>query len=130
MAKAKKRQPFTMENNFDKVIAKIEDKPYKVMNILGQTLTKEIRTNIKNNKSSSRRGMLARSLGFWARKQEKDLQIGFKMSIVANPQGVGPGIVGDMITRQIDDPIKPVVLKNVGLIQQSIAKALDEIRKE
>jgi hypothetical protein len=123
------RKPFTFENNFDKVIAKIQEKPAKVMNILGQTLTKEIRANIRAS-GSSRRGMLAHSLGYWARKNEKDLQIGFKMSILANKQGVGPGIVGDMITRQIDDPIKPVVIKNKDMIVKAIAEALDEIRRE
>jgi hypothetical protein len=52
------------------------------------------------------------------------------MSIVANAQEVGPGIVGDMITRKEQDPIFPVVLKNVDLIVQTIAEALDEIRRE
>jgi hypothetical protein len=123
------RKPFTFENNFEKVRDKVREKPYKVMNILGQTLTKEIRANIKGS-NSSRRGMLAHSLGYWARKKERDLQIGFKMSIVANAQEVGPGIVGDMITRKEQDPIFPVVLKNVDLIVQTIAEALDEIRRE
>ena len=123
------RKPFTFENNFEKVREKVREKPYKVMNILGQTLTKEIRANIKSS-GSSRRGMLAHSLGYWARKKERDLQIGFKMSIVANTQEVGPGIVGDMITRKEQDPIFPVVLKNVDLIVQTIAEALDEIRRE
>lgn len=123
------KKPFTFENNFDKVIDKIREKPAKVMNVLGQTLTKEIRANI-NSSGSSRRGLLSRTLGSWARKQEKDLQIGFKMSIEANAQGARPGIVGDMMTRKEQDPIYPVVLKNKDLIVQTIAEALDEIRKE
>ena len=99
------------------------------MNIIGSNLTREIKSEIKSSKSS-RRGMLASSLGYWARKQERDLQIGFKMSIVANKQEVGPGIVGDMITRKEPDPILPVVKKNVDLIVSLIGQALDEIRKE
>lgn len=74
--------------------------------------------------------MLISSLGYWARKKERDLQIGFKMSIVENPSDVGPGIVGAMITRQEQDPILPVVKKNIDLIQELIGKALDEIRRE
>lgn len=123
------RKPFEFVNNTEKVIEKIKEKPSKVLNIIGQNLVKETKSNIKAS-SSSRRGMLAHSIGYWARKQERDLQIGFKMSIVANAQKVGPGIVGDMITRKEPDPILPVVKKNVDLIVQLIGKALDEIRRE
>ena len=123
------RKKFEFINNKDKVIEKIKEKPTKVMNLIGSNLTREIKQEIKSSKSS-RRGMLASSLGYWARKQERDLQIGFKMSIVANAQEVGPGIVGDMITRKVSDPILPVVKKNVNLIVELIGKALDEIRKE
>lgn len=123
------RKKFEFINNTDKVIEKIKEKPTKVMNLIGSNLTREIKSEIKSSKSS-RRGMLASSLGYWARKQERDLQIGFKMSIVANAQEVGPGIVGDMITRKEPDPILPVVKKNVDLIVSLIGQALDEIRKE
>jgi hypothetical protein len=123
------RKPFEFVNNTEKVIEKIKEKPSKVLNIIGQNIVKETKANIKSSKSS-RRGMLAHSIGYWARKKERDLQIGFKMSIVANPQKVGPGIVGDMITRKEPDPILPVVKKNVDLIVKLIGEALDEIRRE
>lgn len=123
------RKPFEFINNTDKVIEKIKEKPYRVMNLIGSNLVRETKTNIKASKSS-RRGMLASSIGYWARKKERDLQIGFKMSIVANPSDVGPGIVGDMITRKEEDPILPVVKKNIDLIQRLIGEALDEIRRE
>lgn len=123
------RKKFEFINNTDKVIEKIKEKPTKVMNLIGSNLTREIKSEIKSSKSS-RRGLLASSLGYWARKKERDLQIGFKMSIVANKQKVGPGIVGDMITRKEPDPILPVVKKNVDLIVSLIGQALDEIRKE
>jgi len=122
------RKAVTLESNFDKVIAKIEETPGRVMNVLGQMLTREIRSNIKSS-DSSRRGMLAHSLGYWARKKEKDLQIGFKMSIGAIGKPSFPGIVGQMMTQQEPDPIKPVVIKNKDLIVMTIAKALDEITK-
>lgn len=126
---AKKKAPFTLESNVEKVIEKIEEKPQRVMNIIGQNITKEVRANFKQSRSS-RRGMLSRSLGYWARRNEKDLQIGYKMSIVANEQGAGPGIVGDMIRKSEPDYIKDVVIKNKDIIVDLIGKALDEIRKE
>lgn len=121
MAK-KKKAPFTFESNVDKVIVKIEEKPGKVMNIIGQNLVREIKATTMKSQFHQRRAILTKTLGYWARKQEKDLQIGFKMSI--------PGIVGRMITGAEQDPIKPVVVKNAELIQDMIAKAIDEINKE
>lgn len=123
------KKPFTFENNFSKVITKVQEKPYSVMNILGSTLTKEIRANIRSS-SSSRRGLLSKGLGFWARKKEKDLQIGFKVSIGALGKPSFPGIVGLFMSKKEEDPIMPVILKNKELILETIAKSLDEIRSE
>lgn len=117
-----KREPFTFESNLGKVITKIQEKPQKVMNTIGQNLVREVKSTTMKSQFHQRSAILTKTLGYWARKQEKDLQIGFKMSI--------PGIVGRMITGQEEDPIKPVVVKNAQLIQDMIAVALDEIRKE
>lgn len=125
-----RRKHFTLESNLDKVIAKIEEKPEKVMNIIGSSLAKEIRSTTLKQNYNTRYKMIAKSLGYWARKQEKDLQIGFKMSILANKYGVGPGITGGIMSGQEPDPIKPVVVQNADLIKQLIGTALDEIRKE
>ena len=59
-----------------------------------------------------------KSLGYWARKKERDLQIGFKI-FLCTFCFVGEG-----------DPIKPVVKKNAELIRRMIAEAIDEINKE
>jgi len=118
----KAKAAFTFESNTEKVIAKIQEKPVKVMNIIGATLVKEIRSTTMKTQFHQRRSILSKTLGYWARKKEKDLQIGFKMSI--------PGIVGRMITRAEEDPIKPVVIKNADLIKSMIAQAIDEINKE
>jgi len=118
----KKRQPFTFESNLDYVIPKIEEKPARVMNIIGQQLVREIKATTLNSQFHARRGILKKTLGYWARRREKDLQIGFKLSI--------PGIVGKMMTGQEQDPIKPVVVKNAELIKEMIGKAIDEIRGE
>lgn len=116
------RKAFEFENNTEKVIKKIQEKPEKVMNIIGQNLVKEIKATTMKTQFHQRSKILTKTLGYWARKQEKDLQIGFKMSI--------PGIVGKMITGSEADPIKPVVVKNAELIKSMIGEALDEIRKE
>ena len=118
----KARQPFTFDSNLEKITAKIQEKPGKVMNIIGQNLVREIKATTMKSQFHQRKGILTKTLGYWARRNEKDLQIGFKMSI--------PGIVGKMITGAEQDPIKPVVVKNAQVIQDMIAVALDEIRKE
>lgn len=121
MAK-KSKAPFEMESNLEKIIEKIQEKPNKVMNTIGQNIVKEVKATTMKTQFHQRRKILAKTLGYWARKNEKDLQIGFKMSI--------PGIVGRMITGAESDPIKPVVVKNADTIQKLIGTALDEIRKE
>ena len=125
-----KRKPFTLESNIPKVIKKIEEKPFRVMNIIGLSLVKEIKATTLKSQYNTRSKMLAGSLGYWARKREKDIQIGFKMSITKNAYGAGPGIVGGIMSGRERDPLKPVVLKNAKIIQDMIAVALDEIRKE
>ena len=117
------RKPMTFESNLDKVIVKIQEKPYKVMNIIGQQLVREIKSTTLKSQFNHSRIMYTKSIGYWARKQEKDLQIGFKLSIM-------PGLVGKIITGQTPDPLKPVVVKNAELIKSLIGQALDEIRKE
>ena len=118
----KAKTPFTFESNLAKVSIKIQEKPQKVMNVIGQNLVREIKATTMKSQFHQRKSILTKSLSYWARKNEKDLQIGFKMSI--------PGIVGRMITGAESDPRKPVVVKNAELIKQMIATAIDEINKE
>lgn len=108
------KKKFTWESNIDKVVARIQETPEKVLNIIGSTLTKEIRGTI----DKKRTGRLKMSLGYWARKKEKDLQIGFKIFYAPFVYGNEP------------DPIKPIVVKNKDLIVDSIAQAIDQINKE
>ncbi|MDD3984091.1 MAG: hypothetical protein PHE11_02880 [Candidatus Omnitrophica bacterium] len=115
MAK-KKREPFTFESNLNKVVPRIEESPYRVLNIIGQTLVKEVRGTLRQY-YRRRTGKLDKSLGYWARKKEKDLQIGFKIFYA-------PFVLDH------NDPLKPVVEKNKYIIQDMIAKAIDEINKE
>lgn len=114
-----KKEPFTMESNLDKITEKIHEKPHKVMNILGQKLVREIKPKIPKDQ-----GDLRKSIGYWARKDEKDLQIGWYKK---PSRGV---FYSHIIMGWEKDPIKPAVIKNKDLIQKLIGEALDEIRKE
>ena len=124
-----KRQPFTIDSNLDKIILKIEEKPYRVMNELGKTLTREMRNTTMKSMYDSRTKILSKMLGYWARKKERDLLIGFKVGVDKNPYGAGPALFGDMITGH-KDPIKPVVQKNLQNIADLITVALQEIDKD
>lgn len=107
-----KKEAFKFESNLDKISAKMEEVPEKVLNVIGQALVREIKPNVPK-----RTGRLKKSLGYWARKYEKDLQIGFKLFYA-------PWVF------KHDDPIKPVVVKNAQLIADMIKKAIDEIGKK
>lgn len=113
---AKKKEPFTFESNLHKVVPKIEEEPYRVLNVIGQNLVKEIRGTLRQF-TKKRSGNLDKSLAYWARKKEKDLQIGFKIFYA-------PFVLEN------DDPLRPVVVKNAELIKQMIAKAIEEINNE
>lgn len=105
------RKAFEFESNLDKIIPRIEKAPHKVLNEIGRNVAREARTKVPR-----RSGLLKKSLQYWARKREMDLQIGFK-------QFYAPFVY------EHEDPIKPVVVKNKDLIQQLLAKALNEIGK-
>ena len=107
----KKKEPFTFESNLALIVPKIQDAPYKVLSVIGRNLVKEIKPHV-----AKRTGKLRKSLSYWARKQEKDLQIGFK------------SFYAPFVYRK-DDPIKPVVLKNAGIIKDMIKVAMNEIGK-
>ncbi|MGB4661885.1 MAG: HK97 gp10 family phage protein [Mobilitalea sp.] len=107
-----KKEAFTFESNLDKITAKLEEVPEKVLNVIGQNIVKEVRPNVPKQS-----GRLKKSLGYWARKTEKDLQIGFKLFYAP-------------FVFKHSDPIKPVVVKNAQLIADMIKTAIDEIGKK
>lgn len=125
-----KKDPFKFESNLEYVKEKLDEKPRRVLNVIGQQLVREIRANELKSNYNQRTKILSKTLGYWARKQERDLQIGFKISIEKNIAGAGPGIVGGIMTGSEPDPLKPSVLRNKDLITRLIGEALDEIRKE
>lgn len=111
MAKSK----VTFESNLDKITEKVQEKPYRVLNVIGQYLVKEIRPKTKKRQGG---GLLRKSLSYWARKKEKDLQIGFKI------------FYSHFVYDRNTDPMKPVVVNYIDEIQSLIGQALDEIRSE
>jgi hypothetical protein len=118
------RKAFTMESNVDKIIEKIQEKPYTVMTKIGMSLSKEIQGTLPRKS-----GLLRESLSYWARKKEKDLQIGFYLDKKLR-SGRAAAFYSNVIFGKQNDPIKPVVVKNAELIKQLIGAALDEIRSE
>lgn len=121
---ATKKAPFTMESHLDEIILKIQEKPYMVMNKIGAALVKEIKPTLPKKS-----GRLRASVGYWARKDEKDIQVGF----YGRNKKIGKhwaAFYSSILYGQSNDPIKPIVVKNAELIKQLIASALDEIRSE
>lgn len=112
------KSQFSFESNVVKVTEKIHESPFKVLNIIGQNLVREIKATTLRGAYNKRTGRLDKSLQYWARKEERDLQIGFKE------------FYGRYVMGPDNDPIKPVVVKNAELIKQMIAEAIDEINKE
>lgn len=125
-----KRQPFTMERNLDKIQEQIKEKPYRAMAIIGKNLEKEIRPKIVK-KGKGRNAFLRATLSSWARRKEGDLIIGYK-----DPKKIG--FLRGIKTLdnykwdydEVDDPIKPTVVRNLDMIHEEIAKALLEISKK
>ena len=125
-----KRQPFTMESNLDKIQEQIKEKPYRAMAIIGKNLEKEIRPKIVK-KGKGRNAFLRATLSSWARRTEGDLIIGYK-----DPKKIGylRGIKTldnyKWDYDEVDDPIKPTVVRNLDMIHEEIGKALLEISKK
>ena len=125
-----KRQPFTMESNLDKIQEQIKEKPYRAMAIIGKNLEKEIRPKIVK-KGKGRNAFLRATLSSWARRKEGDLIIGYK-----DPKKIGylRGIKTldnyKWDYDEVDDPIKPTVVRNLDMIHDEIGKALLEISKK
>lgn len=125
-----KRQPFTMESNLDKIQEQIKEKPYRAMAIIGKNLEKEIRPKIVK-KGKGRNAFLRATLSSWARRKEGDLIIGYK-----DPKKIG--FLRGIKTLdnykwdydEVDDPIKPTVVRNLDMIHEEIGKAMLEISKK
>lgn len=133
---ASKKAPFTFESNTEKISQKISEVPGNVMKVIAQNLIREIKANELKTQFNNRTKILSKALQ-WAwdydagtGKNKAGVQIGFKASIQKNKAGAGPGFVGDIMTGQMADPIKPSVIRNKDMIVDTIAKAIQEITKK
>ena len=118
------RKQFTLEDNFDKVKEQVQESHKWALSIIGRELVKEIRPNVKQLKPG-RNKFLRATLQSWARRNEGDLIIGFK-----DPQKISFLSHIERLPEyeweydQVQDPIKPVVVKNIDRIKQLIGEAL------
>jgi len=124
----------TYESRVEEAKQKIRDKPENALKEIGKFLTKEIqsaaskssktRTYYYNGKKITvKPGRLKRSIGYWYRKQEKDLQVGSK-AFYATWEEFGS-------SNNTKRPfLMPTVRSNVNVIQEMIADALRELNRE
>lgn len=124
------KQPRTFESNLDYVKERLEANPHRVMNLIGQQLVREIKPQIP--RAEVKGGKFQNTVGYWARKDEKDIQIGFydnSNSRHTDKAEVWEETMVGYMTGTQRDVIKETVLKNADLIKKTIGQALDQIRK-
>ena len=102
----------------DKAKKKISEKPYRVLNIIGQFLASEAR-----RKAHKRSGRLKKSIQYWARKREKDLQIGSK-SFYAAAWELGNSQM------QADPFLMPTVTENIDTITALTKQVYSELNND
>jgi hypothetical protein len=112
------KKKFTFESNLPQIKEKIAEKPYRVLNVIGANIVKTIRPTLTGYYKDRKGRRLSRSLGYWARKQERDLQIGFKM------------FYGPFVMDHDNNPLTPAIRQHKDEIVKLIGEALDQIRKE
>lgn len=127
------RQKVSYESRIALVKQKIHDNPRRALNEIGKFLTKEIknkalrskqtRTYTKNGrKIVVKPGRLRRSIGYWARKKEGDLQVGSKAFYAV-------WVEKGSSKNRAEPFLLSTVEANVSVIQEMIADALKELNK-
>jgi HK97 gp10 family phage protein len=128
------RKKITYESRIEEAKKKIQEKPREALKEIGKFLSKEVRDAAPKSKESrtyvihGRRimvkpGRLKKSIGYWYRKRDKDLQIGSK-AFYAKWVEFGS-------SKNMKQPfLMPSVEKNVSVIQSMIAESLRELTKK
>ena len=129
-----RRTPITYESRIEKAKQKIHEKPQTALREIGKFLTKEIKIvaqkgketrqyTFKGRRITVKPGRLKKSIGYWYRKRQGDLQVGSK-AFYAQWEEFGS-------SNNAKRPfIMPTVMKNVGVIQEMIKEALKELERE
>ena len=124
----------TFESYVEQAKEKIREKPQNALREIGKLLAREIRKATPRSKSTRtymrdgkevtvKPGRLRKSVGYWFRKRDGDLQIGSK-AWYAHWVEFGS-------SRQRKEPfLIPTVMKHKDLIQKMIEDALKELTKK
>lgn len=118
MAKKPRSSQKSYISKVDKAKKKISDKPHRVLNIIGQFLASEVRRNARKKS-----GYLKKSIQYWARKREKDLQIGSK-SFYAPAWELGNSQM------KADPFLEPTVKANIDTIVELTKSVYSELDNE
>lgn len=124
----------TYESRIEKAKQKIKEKPQNALREIGKLLVVAIRNKAKrsgktrtyiiNGKEVTvKPGRLKKSIGYWFRKREGDLQIGSK-AFYAKWVEFGS-------SKNSKDPfLMPTIIENKDLIQSMIMDTLKELERE
>jgi len=115
------KQPFTFENNFDKMKQAIEAAPHTVMKEIGKSIIKELRTKLPK---LSGRLKGSKSTGYWYRAKEHDLQVGYYNNYFKNHKGAA---WYKQAVEEDNNPLVDVVRNNAARINNLIGQAMKDI---
>ena len=113
MAKSK----ITFEDNFDLIRDGVQSAPSSVMKQIGQQVSRETR-----NKLDRQTGRLKKSIGYWARKREGDLIIGYYNNYIMKFAAFYKEAV-----EEANNPLIDIVRNNKDYISSLIGEALQSI---
>lgn len=116
------RKTMTYEDNFELTRNAIQAAPNKALTVIGKLVRDEVKTKL-----DKRTGRLKKSVGFWARKKEKDLQIGFYNNYFQGKKWAA--FYKEAVTSE-NNPIETVVKQRKNDIIQLIGEALSKIGVE
>lgn len=116
------RKTMTYEQNFDLTRQAIQAAPNKVLASIGKLVRDEVRGRL-----DKRTGRLKKSVGFWARKKDNDLQIGFYNNFFKQKRWAA--FYKEAVTAE-NNPIEIVVKQRKDDIVRLIGEALDKVGTE
>jgi len=129
-----RRPRITYESRIERAKQKIREKPQNALREIGKLLVVAIKAKaaksrqtrkyyINGKEVTVKPGRLKKSIGYWYRRREKDLQVGSK-AFYAHWEEFGS-------SNNAKRPfIMPTVMANVNMIQGLIKDALRELERE
>lgn len=106
------------QSKVDKAIQKINEKPNKFLNKIGSFVASEAR-----RKQRKRTGRMRKGTQYWARKREKDLQIGSKCFY-------NPAFEKGNVKISSEPTFLPTVEENIGTIQSMAKSSYSELNHD